>query len=121
MPTLLADENIPVPAIEWLRARGVEVHAVRELMPGARDVTVLAYASRHRHWLVTFDRDYGELLFSRNEAPPPAVVYLRQQPFPPVRAAELLLPLLDHAGEIEGHFVTITEQATRLRRLPAVG
>ena len=65
MPTLLVNENFPVPALKLLRAQGVQAEAVQELMPGAPDTTVLAYAVAHGHWLVTFDRDYGELVFVR--------------------------------------------------------
>jgi hypothetical protein len=68
---------------------------------------------------VTFDRDYGELVFARGEPPPVAIVYLRQQPYPPTRPADMLLSLLSRTDEVEGHFVTVTEQSVRLRRLPA--
>jgi predicted nuclease of predicted toxin-antitoxin system len=61
MPTLLVNENFPVPALKLLRAQGVHAEAVQELMPGAPDSAVLAYARAHSHWRVTFDRDYGEL------------------------------------------------------------
>ena len=118
MPSLLVNENFPIPALKLLRARGVQAEAVQELMPGALDPAVLAYARAHGHWLVTFDRDYGELVFARGEPPPVAIVYLRQQPYPPTRPADMLLSLLSRTDEVEGHFVTVTEQAIRLRRLP---
>lgn len=51
MPTLLADENIPVTAIAWLRVRGVEVDAMRDRMSGARDAAVLPHSRQHRHRL----------------------------------------------------------------------
>ena len=117
MPTLLVNENFPIPALKLLRDRGVLAEAVQELMPGAFDSAILAYARAHDHWLVTFDRDYGELVFARGE-PPPALVYLRQHPNPPTRPGELLLSLLSRADEVEGHFVTVSEQSVRLRRLP---
>lgn len=119
MPTLLVNENFPIPALKLLRDQGVQAEAVQELMPGAPDPAVLAYARAHGHWLVTFDRDYGELVFARGELPPLAIVYLRQQPFPPSRPADLLLSLLSRAEEVEGHFVTVSEQSVRRRRLPA--
>ena len=118
MPTLLVNENFPVPALKLLRAQGVQAEAVQELMPGATDTTVLAYAVAHGHWLVTFDRDYGELVFARGEPSPAVIVYVRQQPVPPTRPAELLLSLLSRSDEVDGHFVTVSEQSVRLRRLP---
>ena len=54
---LLANENLPDPAIRKLRAAGVDVVAVAEEMVGATDAEVLARARREERWIVTFDRD----------------------------------------------------------------
>ena len=40
----LANENFPAPAIRRLRAEGVDVLSVAELMPASSDVEVLAFA-----------------------------------------------------------------------------
>ena len=60
-----------------LRAAGYDVLSIAETRSGDDDTKVLALAREEGRWLVTFDRDYGELLFARNLAPPPAVVLLR--------------------------------------------
>ena len=60
---VLANENFPEPAIRKLRAAGVDVVAVAETMPSASDADILERARSERRWLVTFDRDYGELVF----------------------------------------------------------
>lgn len=44
MSRLLADENIPQPAVKALRAAGHDVHAIQEEAPGATDEEVLAAA-----------------------------------------------------------------------------
>jgi predicted nuclease of predicted toxin-antitoxin system len=75
---LLVNENFPWPALLSLRAAGVEVDSVSELLPAAADSAVLAHAVACGAWLVTFDRDYGELVFARKVAPPSAILYLRQ-------------------------------------------
>ena len=118
MPTLLANENIPRPAVLLLRAQGVSVDSVQELMPGADDATVLAFARTHGHWLVTFDRDYGELVFARGAASPQAIIYLRQEPAPPAQTADIVLSILRRADEFEGYFVIASERSIRRRRLP---
>lgn len=118
MPNLLANENIPRPTVLLLRARGVEVISVQELMPGANDAAVLAFARAQGHWLVTFDRDYGELVFARGVAPPPAIIYLRQEPAPPTRAADIVLSILQRADQFDGYFVIASERSIRRRRLP---
>lgn len=119
-PPLLVDENFPVPALKRLRAAGFDVIAVTETMPGAPDHQILARACELGRWLVTFDRDYGELVFLRNLPSPPAIVYLRQEPIPPEAAAEWLISLLADANLQSGRFITLTSKSTRLRPLPGL-
>lgn len=75
---LPANENWPRPALLAIRSAGIDVEAIAELMPGATDPAVLRHAASTGRWLLTFDRDYGELVFARTVPPPPAIVYLRQ-------------------------------------------
>jgi predicted nuclease of predicted toxin-antitoxin system len=117
---VLANENIPFPAIRLLRERGVDVAAIAESMPGATDDQVMALARDEGRILLTFDRDYGELVFSRGHAPPPAILYLRQEPFAARRAGELVLELLAQSDGIMGFFVVVSEQSIRRRRMPQV-
>ena len=86
---LLANENFPGPAIRLLRDRGVDVLWVSESMPGADDDDVLAHARAEGRWLLTYDRDYGELVFSRLMTPPRAVIYLRQEAYPPLHPGDV--------------------------------
>jgi hypothetical protein len=81
---------------------------------------VLALACSERRWLVTYVRDYGELIYSLRLSPPPAVIYLRQEPYPPDRPAQILKDLLTEPSKIEGHFVVISERSLRRRALPVV-
>ena len=62
---LLADENVPLPSIYALRSAGMEFAAVTEDAAGAGDHDVLALAERQGRVLLTFDRDFGELVFRR--------------------------------------------------------
>jgi predicted nuclease of predicted toxin-antitoxin system len=62
---LLTNENFPFPALRKLRAAGVDVVSVTEIMPAASDDQVMEYARKERRWIVTFDRDYGEFVFKK--------------------------------------------------------
>lgn len=115
---LLANENFPGPAIRMLREHGVDVSWVTETMASADDTEVLARARAEGRWLLTYDRDYGELVFSRKLPPPRAVVYLRQEVYPPLRPAEIILQLMAQPGRVEGLFLVVTERAVRIRHLP---
>jgi hypothetical protein len=61
---LFANETFPRPALLALCAAGVDVESVAELMLGATDLAVLTRAAESARWIFTFDRDYGELVFS---------------------------------------------------------
>jgi predicted nuclease of predicted toxin-antitoxin system len=116
---LLANENFPGPAVRLLRERGVDVLWALESMSGADDPEVLARARAEGRWLLTYDRDYGELVFSRGLPSPRAVIYLRQEAYPPPRPAELVLELLARPEQVEGLFLVVTERSVRVRHLPA--
>jgi len=117
---LLANENFPVPAIRKLRDAGVDVMAVREIMPSAGDHDVLALACREGRWILTFDRDYGELVFKEGLPPPPAILYFRQESYPPDRPADLTLAMLSEPLLAQGFMVVLSESGVRRRRFPGI-
>jgi predicted nuclease of predicted toxin-antitoxin system len=115
---LLANENFPRPALLALRAAGVSVEAVVERMPAASDAAVLAYTASNGLWLVTFDRDYGELVFASKAPPPPAIVFLRQGVFAPAWPAEAVLAMMAKPEFVVGHLVVVSGTSIRRRALP---
>jgi predicted nuclease of predicted toxin-antitoxin system len=90
----LADENFPLPSIRLLDAAGHDVAAVSLDSPQVPDDTVLERAFREGRILLTFDKDYGGLLYLRGAQPPEGIVYFRFAPSSPQEPAEYLLALL---------------------------
>ncbi len=88
-------------------------------MPGAVDVAILERARAEKRLLLTFDRDFGELIFRRRHEAPPAVVFPRFVPRTPDEPATVFQNLLGH-GEIrlEGRFTVVTQDQVRQRPLP---
>lgn len=113
LPRLVADENFPAPSVAQLRVHGVDVLAIAESHRMASDTEVLRLAREQRRWLLTYDHDYGELIFKRGLPPPPAILLFRQEPCPATRAAELLLPLLALPRDVEGFFIVVGERTIR--------
>ena len=113
----LANENFPAPSVAVLRAAGHDILCIAESYPGIDDTTVLALARKEERWLVTFDRDYGELLFARNYAPPPAVILLRAQSYRPEEPAAWLTQLLLDQESLLGKFTVFTGDTLRTRPL----
>lgn len=74
---LLANENVPLDSVDALRNAGHDVAWIRVLAPGSSDEEVLRRAVSEKRVLVTFDKDFGELVFHRRMASPPGVILFR--------------------------------------------
>lgn len=118
---LLADENVPVPSIRLLRTAGYVVDAMIEIAPGTADPEVLAHARENGQILITFDRDFGELVYHRGSAVPAGIIYLRVSPADPEEAGRVLLGLfaIDEL-QLEGRFTVVDTDRIRQRPLLAV-
>lgn len=116
---LLANENIPLSSVQVLRAAGHDVLSITEHQPGMTDTEVMSMAHTQQRSIVTFDRDYGELIFVNRMPTPPAVFYLRVPPSSPQAAALTILALLQQLGNqtVEGFFV-VEAQSYRRRPMP---
>jgi predicted nuclease of predicted toxin-antitoxin system len=112
----LANENFPKPSITLLRENGYAVRSIQEEFPGISDEEVIKIASESNLIILTFDRDYGELIFKYSYASPPAVVYFREKGQKPEFAAIVLLKLL-LVGEISitDTFTVLEDKSIRQR------
>ena len=115
---LLADENIPARAIDALRDAGCDVLAIREHARESADGEVLRIAVAQGRILLTFDRDYGELIFRQGHAAPPSDFYFRMLPVAPREVSDAVLSLLAGAESINGSMVIVSRQGIRRRRFP---
>ncbi len=114
----LANENFPFPSIKLLRENGYEVLSVSEELSGASDEVVLQKAVDENLIILTFDRDYGELIFKYQREQPPAVIYFRLKGQTPNDAGKLLLEkLMVEQLEPENRFTVIDETSVRQRKL----
>ncbi len=115
---LLADEHVPLLSIQLLREAGHDVEAIAEQAPGINDPNVLAQACASDRILLTFDSDFGSLLFVEQKPPPVGVVYLRFAQRTPLEAAETLLSLIRNGVQLEQRFTTVRRDRVRQRPLP---
>ena len=112
---LLANENIPLATVEALRAAGDDVLSVTEDSPGASDEAVIQWARREERIVVTFDRDYGELVFHHRLPPPAGVLYMRFEPKSPKEPAAFVEQLKEDGVELEGRFTVVNRDGIRQR------
>ncbi len=115
----LANENFPGDSIRRLRQAGHDIAAVTEDSPGNSDSEVLSRAAAEDRIVLTFDRDYGELIYRLKLPTPVGVLYFRFDPLTPEEPAEHLLRLLTVEGLSLGRKFTVVErERVRQRPLP---
>lgn len=115
---ILSDENVPAGAVRRLRSQGFDVLSIAESAPGISDVAVLDIAVREQRILVSFDRDYGDLIFKRGHSAPIALIYFRIRPKSPEEVAEIVAWLLkDGAGPVADKMVIVRSNGVRERPL----
>ena len=64
---ICANENLSDDCVLRLREDGHGVLWIREAAPGSSDTLVLARACAEKRILITFDKDFGELVFLRSK------------------------------------------------------
>ncbi len=116
----LADENFPAAVIDALRRDAHDVHWIRTLAPGLPDNEVLARALADRRVLLTFDRDFGELVFQHGAQASCGIVLFRLPMRSPESVAEVVALTLRSRSDWEGQFSVVDPSRIRMRTLPRV-
>jgi len=121
----LADENIPGNIVDSLRRAGHDVRWIRTDAPGCSDLDVLNLARRDQRVILTFDKDFGQLVFSLNwlalEPGAPmvtGVILFRFQMCAPDIMLNQVMAVIQSRTDWEGHFSVIDEAGIRMRPYP---
>ena len=115
---ILADENVPIDAVELLRKHGHDVVWIRADSPGATDEANLARAVAEQRLLITFDKDFGELVFRKKEAASCGVVLFRISIPSSIAAAETIATTLGSRTDWIRHFSVVDDRRIRMMPLP---
>lgn len=114
---LLANENFPLKSAQILHAQGFDIKVVGVEFSGITDREVMEIAIREGRTIVTFDRDYGELIFRHGYKPPAGVIYLRWKRFEPEDPGRYLAELLTGTEiDFSQALTVIDEDTIRQRR-----
>lgn len=112
----LANENFPRPSTLLLREKGYSVVSIQERFPGISDLEVLQIASELNLIILTFDSDYGTLIFRYAQTNPPSVIYFRNKGNDPEFAGFVLISILLKSNiQFSGAFTVIEKDNIRQR------
>ena len=117
---LLADENLDVGWVAWLREQGHDVLSILETARSADDPSIVAIAREQQRIILTCDLDFGEQVYRFGRATA-GVLLLR------LRAASrdelqhrfrMIWP--EVADHLPGHFVVAANGSIRIRNFPTL-
>lgn len=118
MLRFLANENFPREAVIALRGLGHEVAWVRDERPGISDEVVLAWAGEEARILLTFDKDFGELVYRRGGSASAGVILFRILTRSSAEAVAKIVVCIQSRVDWAGHFTVVEDERVRMSRLP---
>jgi predicted nuclease of predicted toxin-antitoxin system len=118
LPNLIvADECVEEEIIARLRDNNIRILSIRESHSGIKDVEVLAIAVESSAFLLTEDKDFGELVF-RLHLPHNGILLVRfpNEYDPDIKAQKVVKIILEKFEEIDGFFAVLDENRLRVKR-----
>ena len=113
----LANENFPYPSIIKLRQADYDITSILDISPSISDEEVMQIAITEKRIILTFDRDYGELIFKHGYKPVAGVIYFRLFDYTPEQPAQYLITIFNQHLTFEFLFTVIDESSIRQRRI----
>ena len=86
----LANENVPIASVNYLKSKGFEITSIGVDDPGVSDEHIMSVAIDQGRTIITYDSDYGELIFKHGFKPNAGVIFIRQQPSEPLETAKII-------------------------------
>ena len=111
----LADENIPLEAIDYLQKHGIDILSLSLTNPGKKDENVLNLAISERRTLITLDKDFGKLIFKLKKQSF-GIIFLRIHPQSVESIITILKKILSLNIAFEKSFCVVDPH--RIRILP---
>jgi predicted nuclease of predicted toxin-antitoxin system len=117
MIKLLADENFPLASVELLEIKKYDILSVSKIFSGKSDRDIIHLANQEERLILTFDRDFGHLIFKEGIIPKMGIFYFRLQKFEPSLPANVVMDLLqNNTFETVGTITVIEDNFIRQKK-----
>lgn len=115
---LLANENFPGDAVVALRHDGHDVVWIRTDSPASSAIDVRDRAQREQRFVITFDKDFGELAFRLRLPALSGIILFRISAPSSQYVARTVVAALNSRTDWAGHFAVVEERRIRITPLP---
>ncbi|PHI17954.1 hypothetical protein CEQ90_20460 [Lewinellaceae bacterium SD302] len=118
MLLLLADENFPIASYNYLKGKGYNIlHIINEKLDSISDIEVIEFAIKNDRLIITFDSDFGELIYKLGYEPK-GVIYFRWKSFKPTDPGIYLDNLIEKEElDFSGFITVIDNDKIRQRKI----
>ena len=114
----LANENFPAGIVQWLSSQGEDVVHAAQTLAGESDTVILQTALAQDRVLLTFDHDFGDLVFRQQQPPAPGIVLFRLHQLPPDIMIASLESFFAGKPTLRGYFTVVSPGQYRQTALP---
>ena len=106
---LLANENFPLASVLYLREQGYDIVHIGESFMGIEDKEVIDKAIAESRLILTFDRDYGELIYKYGYKPEMGIIYLHIDEFTPDEPGKMIAEILENKDLLFERALTVVD------------
>lgn len=113
---LVADESVDHNIIEYLRSLSIKIISIQESYPSITDSSVLQIANQHNALLLTEDKDFGEMVFKKQDKHP-GILLLRSEGMTlPEKCSGVKTALFSHYQELLHTFSVLKNHKLRIQK-----
>lgn len=106
----LTNENVPISSINYLKSKGYDITSIGVDEPGISDELVMNISIKEYRTIITYDSDYGELIFKHGYKPGAGVIFIRQQPSDPLETAKIIEKITSNLELVFEQTLTVVDK-----------
>lgn len=112
---IIADENIDYDIVKILREKNFDIFSILESLPSISDFDVLSSASFGECFLITNDKDFGELIY-KNNLSHNGILLIRLGDMDREEKIKLVIEtIIENFEKMQNHFCVLTNKQLRIR------